>query len=88
MLENRVSEESFKKVFRIEAGALRGTGFLVEYNRNRFLITARHVFESTKYPSRMTLQLDRNDKWESFDAEIFYHTNTDIVVVKLCNTFG
>lgn len=82
---NFVSQKMLQRVFHILVeGDGKGAAFVMDTDKGRFLITAKHLFENNKYPNEMNIKIHKEEVWEQTFAKIYYHddANIDIAVIK------
>lgn len=87
-----------QSVYQIQYGEGSGSGFTIEYEHDKYLVTARHLFYSNEtiksYPRktydipRATIQIFQNNKLKKLSGNVYFHENifVDIAVIKLINT--
>ena len=82
-----VSTDSMARVYRIAVGQKAGTGFVVEEEGKYYLLTAKHLFEAVEYPNKFNIGIEKNSSWDEFDANIYYHHNTDIDIAVIQTSY-
>ena len=81
---NIVTGNAFCRTFRILVGTNSGTAFVIDVEKGRFLVTAKHLFENVGYPKQANIGIQHENKWEKNLADIYYHVdnNIDVAVIK------
>lgn len=79
---NLVSSAMLQRVFKIHVGNIYGTGFIVENENKKFLVTAKHLFEDEQYPETTTIKIDTKNGFEEIDNKIKYSTQSDVAVIE------
>lgn len=84
MKYNLVDSNVLQRVFHLRVFKNTGTGFVVEVRGNKFLVTAKHLFEDLGYPKTTLIGVGKEGTWAKVDNQIFYHSDdkVDIAVIK------
>ena len=76
--------EVLGRTLRILHGTDAGTAFTMEVNNVQYIVTAKHLFEKSGYPSSAQIGIYENKNYVFYDVDIKYPTdpNVDIAVLK------
>lgn len=81
---NIVNSAVLQRVFSISVGNVCGTGFIVEKDCKKYLVTAKHLFAEQGFPGNTTIKIENKNGWDGIDNQIYYHKNgnMDVAVIK------
>lgn len=77
-----ISRSILERVFKLQVGNMFGTGFIVENNNQKLLVTAKHLFENEEFPSKTTIQIKKGNSFIKIDNQIKYSNKSDVAVIK------
>ena len=79
---NLVSSAILQRVFKIQVEDMMGTGFIVEKEGKKFLVTAKHLFNNVNYPEKTTVEIYTENGFEKINNQIKYATQSDVAVIQ------
>lgn len=87
MKYNLISANTLQRVFHLRIGNSGGVGFIVENNGVRYLVTAKHLFETLLYPESTKIEIIKENGFDEIENKIFYHQNTDIDIAVIQTSY-
>lgn len=84
---NIVSRNVLERIFCIRVGDSMGTAFVVDYADKNYLVTAKHLFQTSGYQNKMNINIQYENIWKPISAEIYYHETKDIDVAVIKTDF-
>lgn len=84
MKYNLISSNILQRVFQLKVGNDRGTGFIVENDGVKYIVTAKHLFKTLLYPKSTKIEVVKENGFDEIENKIFYHQNPviDIAVIQ------
>lgn len=78
--------EVLGRTLRILHGNSAGTAFTMEVNRVQYIVTAKHLFEASGYPSSAKIGIFQDKHYVSYDVDIRYPADAEIDIAVLKTT--
>ena len=74
------------RTLRISFGTKAGTAFTMEKNNVQYIVTAKHLFKDSNYPSSARIGVYENKQYVFYDVDIKYPANPDVDIAVLKTT--
>ena len=76
-----------QRVFNIKHDKQIGTTTLIEFDKENYFVTAKHMFLDAKDSQKITIELNKDDQWKKLEGVIHFHNieEIDIVIIKPTN---
>ncbi len=85
MAQNYLTSEIITKVINIKIGQATGSSFLINHNKNNYLVTAKHVLGNVHDKQKLNFEFYQDSLWKKATGTVLLHANStiDIAVIDL-----